>query len=298
MLLVLYGFRFCLAHRPKHPIPALWSNIRANLLTPSRICGALPYLLIFPLFAGAFTKLKSAIPLIQPFSWDHEFERLDRWLHGGIAPWELLHPLLAHPLATHVLNIAYNLWFVLLYLTWTWQAFAQGDLKLRAQFFWSVLLSWILLGNGAATFFSSAGPCYFGLVTGMPDPYQPLLAYLQEANRSYPIWALDAQRMVWESFQQGIAIPAEGISAMPSMHVATALLFALLGWGTHRWLGVALTGFFLLILIGSIHLGWHYAVDGYAGALGVALIWWATGKALNRTANAGKFTVSTAEAQR
>src|SRR5882724_5184900 len=52
LLLILYSIRFCLLHRPKRPIQALWSDIRTNLLTPTRISGALPCLLLLPLFAG------------------------------------------------------------------------------------------------------------------------------------------------------------------------------------------------------------------------------------------------------
>jgi hypothetical protein len=29
----------------------------------------------------------------------------------------------------------------------------------------------------------------------------------------------------------------------------------------------------VLIMIGSVHLGWHYAVDGYASVLTIPLIW-------------------------
>ena len=50
---------------------------------------------------------------------------------------------------------------------------------------------------------------------------------------------------------------------MPSMHVAGAMLFALLGWRTHRLLGIVLSINVTLILIATVHLAWHYALDGY-----------------------------------
>jgi hypothetical protein len=40
--------------------------------------------------------------------------------------------------------------------------------------------------------------------------------------------------------------------------------------------------FAVLILLGSVHLGWHYAVDGYAGALGAALLWHLVGRLQGR----------------
>jgi hypothetical protein len=33
-----------------------------------------------------------------------------------------------------------------------------------------------------------------------------------------------------------------------------------------------------LILVGSVHLAWHYAVDSYAGILIAVLSWWIAGQ--------------------
>jgi hypothetical protein len=32
------------------------------------------------------------------------------------------------------------------------------------------------------------------------------------------------------------------------------------------------------VFVGSIALGWHYAVDGYVGAAGVAVLWMLCGR--------------------
>ena len=49
-----------------------------------------------------------------------------------------------------------------------------------------------------------------------------------------------------------------------------------------RTLGIAFTTFAGFIVIGSVHLGWHYAIDDYAAIIGTWLIWWAVGRLLNR----------------
>lgn len=43
-----------------------------------------------------------------------------------------------------------------------------------------------------------------------------------------------------------------------------------------------MTLFAILIFAGSVHLGWHYAVDGYASALSTAAIWIGVGRLLRR----------------
>lgn len=65
---------------------------------------------------------------------------------------------------------------------------------------------------------------------------------------------------------------------MPSVHVAVAGLYAILGWRTRPWAGVALTIYAVLILLGSIHLGWHYAIDGYVSLTMLGPIWWLGGR--------------------
>ena len=81
--------------------------------------------------------------------------------------------------------------------------------------------------------------------------------------------------MLWDSYVNNK--DPLGISAFPSMHNAMATIFALVTWRTNRKLGIAFVIFAALILIGSVQLGWHYAVDGY-GAIAIALVcWWIGG---------------------
>jgi hypothetical protein len=150
------------------------------------------------------------------------------------------------------------------------------------QFFLTFVASWALLGNVAATLFSSVGPCYYGRVTGLVDPFQPLMDYLWAVNESLPVWSLGVQEMLWETNEKGGIGFGSGISAMPSMHVSVVFLLALVGWRTSRPHGIGFTLFALLIVIGSVHLGWHYAIDDYAAIIGTWLIWWAVGWLLNR----------------
>jgi hypothetical protein len=80
---------------------------------------------------------------------------------------------------------------------------------------------------------------------------------------------------------------AGGISAMPSLHVALAVLFACAGFACHRAAGWAMTAFAFVIWFGSVHLGWHYAVDGLIGGALAVVLWKVAGIWSARLAGAG-----------
>jgi hypothetical protein len=252
--------------KPESPIGALLGEIRELFVSPARIINALPVFAAMLFFNKAMVELKPAIPEIKPFSWDETFMGLDRWLHFGHDPWVLLQPFMGFDLVTYAVNMAYNFWFVVLVACFFWQGFAGTDSPLRQRFLVSYFLTWLVGTCVLGTIFSSAGPCFYGFVVHGENPYAALMTYLHEANGVYPIWAVPTQDMLWQSNLAGHG-EIEGVSAMPSMHVGIAVLLAILGFASgKRWLGWSLAGFAGVIFVGSILLGWHYAVDGYLGA--------------------------------
>ena len=52
--------------------------------------------------------------------------------------------------------------------------------------------------------------------------------------------------------------------------------------GLRRWPGRLFALYGLIILLGSVHLGWHYAVDGYVSILAVPMLWWLSGVLVRR----------------
>jgi hypothetical protein len=261
---------------------AIGRDFKTRFFGADRIAGFLAAITLAPLFFSTFSSFKRMIPLLNPYSWDPAFMAWDKWLHGGQHVWRLLQPVLGTPIVTSAVSFAYNLWFFVLIFTVIWQAFSRRDAALRMQFLLAFLLAWIVIGTIAAIAFSSAGPVYYGRVTGLPDPYAPLMHYLAAVGEHYPEWSLTVQQMLWDSYQAGGRMLGSGISAMPSMHVAMTVLMALLGWRVSRGLGIAYTAFAVIIQIGAVHLGWHYAIDGYLAAVMMAAIWWGTGRWLVR----------------
>ena len=287
-----YTVYVMVAVRPKQLVLYLAKELGGRWLSLERVAAALIVIVLLPLFFSAFTSWKALIPVVQPFAWDVTFFEWDRMAHGGVDPWQLLQPVLGYPLVTSAVNFLYQCWLFIVYGMLVWQAFSVSDPRLRMQFFVSFVLVWSVVGNLSAVLLSSAGPVYFGRVTGQEDPYLPLMDYLHSAAELAPVWALDIQEDLWRTYTLGGDMLGEGISAMPSMHVATTVLFALVARQSHRTLGMILTLYAAVIMVGSVHLAWHYALDGYVGGLLTYGIWRAVGwwtrrdDSLNQTSGA------------
>ncbi|WP_373505927.1 phosphatase PAP2 family protein [Aestuariivirga sp.] len=257
---------------------ALGAKLRDDYFTPTRISNGLHAVIFMTVYMVGYTFIKRAIPLAVPFQWDVTFMEWDKALHFGTHPFQWLSPLLDHAWITLLLNVNYNAWFFVMFTLWFWQGFAKHDTELRQRFLLGFTLTWFLGTCVLGTLLSSVGPCFYGKLIAGPDPYVPLMSWLDTANTHYPIWSLNVMDELWRNYETGTGV-VNGISAMPSMHVGTSVLFALLGFASgHRWIGWLLTGFASLIFIGSIHLAWHYAIDGYAGAAVAFFGWWAAGK--------------------
>jgi hypothetical protein len=227
-------------------------------------------------FFASFAMWKSAIPMFYPgFTWDPSLEQLEIWVHGD-HPDRLLAPLFGSPRAILFLDRLYHAWFYMLFTLVIWQAWEADNRRLR-QFWMSFALVWVVLGIIVATAFASAGPMYAGLDRASAS-YTDLLARLEAAEALAPLFVHISSWSLWEAFRQpGISI-GDGISAFPSLHIALASLAVIAAWQANRWLGGLAASYALLLFVGSIMLGWHYALDGEVAIIGAAVIWMVTGR--------------------
>ncbi len=297
-LAVFLFLHMAAVERPRRPLKALVFALRSLLASRTTLAAALPVVLALILFMTVFTLFKAAVGVVTPYGWDGALDRADVALHFGYRPWAVLQPLLGWPPVTFLINLNYNLWFVVMNVFWAYFAFLARPGAARTRFFLACLSLWMIAGTALALGFASAGPCYVSRLGIAPDPYAPLMEYLRAAHAHLPVWALGTQDMLWALKVQGSGFG--GISAFPSMHNATALLFVLAcPWSSARvrWLLVAHAA---LIFLGSIHLGWHYAVDAYA-AWALALALWAAMGPVSRwwesTAAASRFRSALQEAR-
>ena len=261
--------------RPESPIAWVRAAI-ARWRIKERLATALPALIALAFLLPAFGSLKSAIPVIRPFALDPVLADWDEALHGGPA-WELIQPLVGHPIVTAVLSLVYQLWIAAFYLALVWACGWVERRELRRRFLVAFILCWAVLGSFGAIYFSSVGPCFYEYFYH-DGRFAPLMAYLNAAGAVVPNMSLEVQRQLidWHQAHQGGL--GRGISAMPSMHVSIACLLALLGWSVSRTWGIAGTVFTGLILVGSVHLGYHYAIDGYVSLAATPVLWWIAGR--------------------
>lgn len=263
--------RTLLRHRPASPTAHLLSRYTSPEARAFAAGGALMFALCVVLMPY-FSKMKAAIPLFNSYTWDEAFIAWDRALFFGYDAWEVLQPVLGYPVVTATLAFLYQAWFLLLYPGVLWFAYGQMDETVRRRFFLSYVLSWTVVGGAMATWLASVGPCFIGPLLG-DRTFDAQMAYLNAANEQVPVMTLKVQGMLLDWFHADANGLGSGITAMPSMHVAIAFLFWLAtrhaAPRAARWFGL----FFAVTWISSVHLAYHYAVDGLVSVIAVAAIW-------------------------
>lgn len=237
-----------------------------HMLAPDRvarfIAGTILMLTAGILFMSTFSALKTAMP-VGGFPYDVLQADIDKLIHFGADPWRWLYAIGPQFWLQRLLEINYNSgWFVLCYgLLFWWATSFRATARLR--YFLTFFLVWVIVGNVLAYFCLSAGPAFYGRVTGDTARFGELLGYLRASHGEFSS-STTYQAYLWWLHKGGNVGIGSGISAFPSMHVALITLNALfIGELSRRW-GLVMWAFVGLILVSSVYLAWHYAIDGYA----------------------------------
>ena len=275
--LTFYDSLFGVAWITLSAVWLLWQYIRS----PRRLCRAMVPVrvaaaLLIPTIAIpteiTFQSLKQSFGPVRGFVADPVLHQLDIHIHGRMA-WQWLTPLLRHARLVAAVDTLYFGWFGALMVFVLWASWSRHR-ELRQRAVTAFLLLWILAGTLVAGFASSGGPCYFGKIVAGPNPYQPLLTRLDAiGDAGNPLQARRNQNGLWALRQSDRWGFFAGISAMPSLHVAIAVLYVIITSRRSRMLALLLAMYAVVIDVGSVMLGWHYAVDGYMGALLAYVCW-------------------------
>jgi hypothetical protein len=191
------------------------------------------------------------------------------------------HALLGSPTQILLIDRAYHGWFAPMSLGVVLCAWLpQSVFRQRTQYLLTYIGVWIVIGSVLAFLLPSSGPCFFDVLAGQAPQFHDLTARLSDAQASagVPLNALRNQQMLLHLRGSPVLVVGGGISAMPSVHNGLAALFAIGGFQISRKLGYFLTAYAALIWFGSIHLGWHYAVDGIVSIALTFGIWRVCGR--------------------
>jgi hypothetical protein len=278
--------RIALAERPHNPLQRFREEI-ARWAAPAVAARAILFLFALALLQMIYGFYKPLIPRFVPYSWDPLFSAADRIIFLGYQPWELLWPILGHAATIFLLNILYNLWFFWMLLVWVLVAFARRHREANNQYFLAEMFLWSVGGTAMAIVFAAAGPCYYGGFHPGPDPYHALMANLLAINDRVPVFSLTVQAMLWDGQLHPEAGKLAGISALPSLHVAAAVLRTRIAFVHSRPLGFACAAATFMIFLASIVLGWHYAVDGIVGTAVSLGFWHIAGRVMEWRRNRG-----------
>jgi hypothetical protein len=243
-----------------HPISRMKRDVR-----PSRVLAVAGALVLAPITASSFGAAKSALHFAVPFYLDVPLANFERALFGQ-DPWRISHSLLGW--ATPAIDRIYLAWLVVMLIGFNLVLLSKPS-ALKTRSLIAYLVMWPTVGTIGSYLSSSAGPIFYHAIFG-GSAFSDLIPALQHAKAT---GALSIYDHLWRSYATRDPAVGGGISAMPSMHVALACWLALTiraGFPRFQWAGWA---YLALIWIGSVHLGWHYVVDGFAGIVGAALVW-------------------------
>ena len=232
---------------------------------------------IFPLFLGCYTWAKVSIPFAVGYGWEEYWANADRLILGDDG-WRLLHAIFPAWLAPAWTFFYAVIWgFALVFSGALIATFASR--RFAATYFTALMLSWLIGGIIMAYGISAAGPVFAHLADpDLAGRFLPLRTELVRILAEDDL-VLTSQRYLAAGLNVKIALKGGGISAMPSMHIATTTLLVLAAWKT-RWIALALL-FWLTTFLGSVYLGYHYAVDAPVAAA-VATVCWAVARWIYR----------------
>jgi hypothetical protein len=212
---------------------------------------------------AALSWTKIMLPIASPFWADPLLANLDHTILR-VEPWRVAEAVFGW--AAPLIDRAYVTWAPIKLATLTiLLALPETRTKSRALIAYFAIMASAAIGQ---YLLSSGGPVFYARL-GFGDRF---------ADLPMEPWVATTTAYLWHDYLNAGGDIGGGISAMPSLHVAMALWVALVVRAYVPRLAVLGFAYFSAILIGSVLLGWHYAVDGIAAIAIAAVVWRLAGK--------------------
>jgi hypothetical protein len=201
-----------------------------------------------------FMWIKPELTAVSPFWADELLANIDHAIFRT-DPWRLFQRV---DLTVHAGAYSF-LWFVAIMATMMW-LLAQKPSAERSASLIAYFAIWSIFGTIGQLLLSSAGPIFYQRA-GLGDRFA-------ELSNNIPQVTQTVSGYLWDFHASGTLGVGAGISAMPSLHIATATWIYLVFRGQRSTLAPLAALFALYMWAMSVALGWHYAIDGIVGAAG------------------------------
>jgi membrane-associated phospholipid phosphatase len=230
------------------------------------IRGCVPLALVL---ATSFV-LKSFIHLINSRVWDRQLFAIDSGLHFGYSPTIFLVTLLGNPFLLHFIDVVYSGVYYVIFFGGTALLLVFLPPGWRLRYAAAFVLMW-MAGTVLYLGVPSWGPAFSA--TKLVEP----------ALQSMPV-TVNVQSQLYRELSSLVRAPLAprvvifgSVAAFPSLHLAVVTLYALAARRIGRRLFLASLLLGVVMLIGSVVSGYHFLIDGYAGALLAIGAWWLAG---------------------
>lgn len=233
----------------------------------ARLSRAMVVLVATAMIVATFIPVKGALHFAVPYFADPFFADVDLWLHGT-DPWRLTHDWFRDfPNALSEL-VYVKAWFAGSIFFPVYLCLLDGDERRVADYLKVHVLIWVGLGNVAALAGMSVGPVFYDALVGGARFADLHVVFVQNGIADGMTGSM--HDMLWQTYNSGVVTNGPAISAFPSVHVAAAtMIWLYLAERVPKLWPVSLIMILTYQML-SVHLGWHYAVDGYFSIIVIA----------------------------
>lgn len=236
----------------------------ANLIYHAAPCRATVLLRSIPLFGCLIQWYPETYAFCSTFPYqDHLFARADQWLFG-FQPSEAFSRTVSSPLWSEAFHMGYYSYYYLMVAVVLFYLLRRYDEAQKATF---VFLTSFFLFYFIYELLPVAGPQYYFQAIG-PEAvaegrFAPVGHYFQTHFDTLPTHATGIfSRLVTGAQEVG----ERPTAAFPSSHVGMSVVTMLLAWkARNRWLFWLCMPFFILLVLSTVYIKAHYAIDSIAG---------------------------------